>query len=529
MMNAHLVMLILVNTALLFGSIEIFARHFPGPLFRPLALAAAVLVIYNVNLSHPASALVSSWMPHVALFPFLFFALACASVAAGRVGHLPLLALGAMTVVHLHVAQILFAGVLSLAACLAALVWALRAPAGRRVFRQHAPAFALSVGIVALFLMPMVLELVLHKPNNLDYARAYLQLYPDPHQGIAVASRYLLSFLTFSPDAVARVYAPASELLAQAAHTPHVAIYWALFAAGLGASVAMAVRHPKLLSRFTRVAVAEGVVIVALFLYWADRITGGMYQFNGFFVYSLHLLGLFLIAGTMSAWLASRRPHWGRWARLVWAIPFLSMVAVAGEFRNPDTGTPAIRKMSDEMRSPGVYELLFQHDDWPTAVGVANQFVRRGQAVITGTAWFELGRQPLKLPVVIGPDELSARTEGFYATEHSHEGNYCWSGRTGSLFFSLDGDDGAAEYRVTVTGSVLPYRPVEVSINGHRLGVMDGIWKSSISFLTGRDTLRFGDINQIKFHTADSGPTAVDARDVGFSLISVRIEGVGRQ
>ena len=118
--------------------------------------------------------------------------------------------------------------------------------------------------------------------------------------------------------------------------------------------------------------------------------------------------------------------------------------------------------------------------------------------------------------------------EGFYAPEHSLEGNYCWSGRTGSLYFSLEGDIPAAEYRVTVAGSVLPYRPVEASINGHRLGVMDGIWKSSISFLTGRDTLRFGDINQIEFHAADSGPTAVDARDVGFSLISVRIEGVRR-
>ena len=151
------------------------------------------------------------------------------------------------------------------------------------------------------------------------------------------------------------------------------------------------------------------------------------------------------------------------------------------------------------------------------------------KVVIAGTAWFEPGRQPLKLPAVIEPDGLGARMEGFYAPERSREGNYsCWSGRTGSLFFSLEGDGGAAEYRVTVSGSVLPYRPVEVSINGHRIGAMDGIWKSSVSFVTGRDTLRFGDSNRMTFHTAASGPTAVDARDVGFSLISVRIEGVGR-
>ena len=93
-------------------------------------------------------------MPHVALFAFLFFASACASVAAGRVGHLPLLALGAMMLVHLHMAQFLFAGVMSLAACAALAVTV------RRDFRQHAGAIALSAGIVVLFLLPMVLELI---------------------------------------------------------------------------------------------------------------------------------------------------------------------------------------------------------------------------------------------------------------------------------------------------------------------------------------------------------------------------------
>ena len=203
--NAQFLTVLLVNTALLFGSIEIFARHFSSALFRPLALGAAVLLIFEVNHAQPGSALVSLWMPHVALFAFLFFASACASVAAGRIGHLPLVALGAMLLVHLHMAQFLFAGVMSLGAC-AALA------AGRRDFRQHARTIALSAGIVGLFLAPMGLELVLHKPNNLDYLRAYLEKYPNPNQGLAVAGRYLFGFLTFSPDVERRVYAPASGL-----------------------------------------------------------------------------------------------------------------------------------------------------------------------------------------------------------------------------------------------------------------------------------------------------------------------------
>jgi hypothetical protein len=178
-------------------------------------------------------------------------------------------------------------------------------------------------------------------------------------------------------------------------------------------------------------------------------------------------------------------------------------------------------------------------------VGVANQLVRRGQAfcvtgdwgfmfgyeyvcrpfvpthqvTVTNAAWFELGRQPLKLPAVIETDQIQARMEGFYP----REGDHCWSRRTAGLSFSL-APDSAAQFRVTVTGSVLPYRPVEISINGHRLGMADGIWKSSASFPAPREMLRFGDVNQMTFYTAGAAPVAGDARELGFSLISVRIE-----
>jgi hypothetical protein len=446
------------------------------------------------------------------------------------------------------VAQVLFVGVMSAAACAALAVGV------RRGLRQHAGAIALSAGIVGLFLLPIVMELVLYKPNNLDYVRAYLERYPNPNQGLVVAARYLLSFLTFSKDADLRVYAPAYGLLAQAARTPAVMTYWGIFGAGLCASVAMAVSCRKVISRFLWVVLAECVVIAGLFLYWANRITGDMYNFNGFFFYSIHLLGLFLIAGVVSGWQVNRRPGLERWCRLLWVIPFVCMGAVAGEFRNSNPGTPAILTVADGLRGMDSYELLFQHDDWITATGVANQLVRRGQAfcvtdnwgfmfgheyecrpsmkrrkvVITNTAWYDLGRQPLKLPVVIDTEEVSARREGFYAAEYAPEGNHCWSGRQASLTFTLERDAVAEEYRVTVTGSVLPYRPVEVSINGHRLGAADGIWKSSASFVARREWLRPGEINTMTFDTTNAGPITGDARELGFALMGVRIEAAGQ-
>jgi hypothetical protein len=132
------------------------------------------------------------------------------------------------------------------------------------------------------------------------------------------------------------------------------------------------------------------------------------------------------------------------------------------------------------------------------------------------------------VPVAIDMEEVSARREGFYAAEYAPEGNHCWSGRQASLAFTLERDAVAEEYRVTVTGSVLPYRPVEVSINGHRLGAADGIWKSSTSFVARREWLRPGEINTMTFDTTNAGPITGDARELGFALMGVRIEAAGQ-
>src|SRR5258708_24877384 len=154
-----------------------------------------------------------------------------------------------------------------------------------------------------------------------------------------------------------------------------------MFLAGLCLSLASAVRSAKLRIWAAGVVLVELAVISALFLYWANRITGDMYSFNGYFYYSIHLLGLFLVAGTISAWLADRMPALGRWALLLWLAPFVGMVAVAADFRNSDSDSNVVRKISSELQSRDkyhrdTYQLVFQHDDWDTAVGVANQMGR---------------------------------------------------------------------------------------------------------------------------------------------------------
>ncbi|MCU1239123.1 MAG: hypothetical protein JWP63_7090 [Candidatus Solibacter sp.] len=513
--NAQLVTLVLINTAFLFGAIEIFAKHFTAPMFRPLALAAAVLWMSMVNRTVPASAMVSAWMPHVALFAFLFFAAACASVAAGRAEHLPWMALGAMVMVHLHVAQILFAGGMSAAALVA----------GRVSPVRNRKAIAVSVAVLAVFLVPIVAELAIDRPNNLDDVRAYLERYPNPHLGIMTAAWYFGSFLAFMPDSTV-----ATGLLARVVTTPYAAVYWVIFLAALGGAAA-ARKAP----RFVWIVAGECVVISALFLVWADRITGALYNFNGYFIYATQLLALWAIAGVLAA-------RWKVPVRVAWVVPFVAMVAMAGTLRNPDRGSDAIGRMSDTLRGKGAVHRVFQHDDWDSAAGIANQLARRGLAfcvdaewyymfgrqyvcgagetwrvVVTGAVVFESGRRPLGLPVAIGADDVNALREGFYECEQDH----CWTGRRASVGFTLA--DGVPEYRVTITGSALPERPVEVLWNGVRIGRLDGLWKSSATLVAPGGAVRSGEMNRLTFECPGAGPIAGDSRELGFSLMKVEI------
>ena len=285
-------------------------------------------------------------------------------------------------------------------------------------------------------------------------------------------------------------------------------------------------RWPKLLSRFTWIVLAECALISALFLYWANRITGEMYNFNGYFFYAVHLLGLFLIAGTVSGWQANLRPDLGRWSRLVWALPLLSIVAVAGEFRNPDRGMPAIQKISDELRAPDRYELLFQHDDWLTAMGVANRLARRRQDFcVTGNWGFMFGYEYVCAATAAPRKVVITQTAAYdlgtaapevagyhrYGRPGGAQGRILWAGgrpllerayrqprlrsgsRCGRGGVPCDAD------RVGAAGA-----SGAVSLNGRRVGVADGIWKSSVSFAAARgraaarrdqpDDVRYGEL-----------------------------------
>jgi hypothetical protein len=69
---------------------------------------------------------------------------------------------------------------------------------------------------------------------------------------------------------------------------------------------------------------------------------------------------------------------------------------------------------------------------------------------------------------------------------------------------------------------------VDVVLNGLRLGKLDGLWKSSASFEVAGSAMRAGEWNRLMFECPRAGPISGDARELGFSLMTVEVAALTR-
>jgi hypothetical protein len=158
----------------------IISRRIQWPLLLPLLLVLAALHFDMVNFNIPDSAFQSIWPPHVLLFPFLCFLVAGASVASGEVGDLIPLVLSGCLLVHGHVAQPLFVVSLTFLTYIA-LCWR----DGRSILRQvnSSPyVHASAVGILTIFLLPLVLDAFRGQQSNLHLILGHLFQHSADHK-----------------------------------------------------------------------------------------------------------------------------------------------------------------------------------------------------------------------------------------------------------------------------------------------------------------------------------------------------------
>lgn len=179
----------------------------------PVAAAAlaATLVWYEAQ----TYSISSTWMPHVVVAPFLLLMVAAASVAAGNVRHLWLLAASAGLLVHAHVEFALFAPALT-AGALAA--WAVRERLGPHALWRTGPrAWTLALAVTAAFVLPILANTLLNWPGEIPKYLSYSSNQAQSTPTLPGALHYARQFWIVSDSPFAKLVPFALLVLASAA------------------------------------------------------------------------------------------------------------------------------------------------------------------------------------------------------------------------------------------------------------------------------------------------------------------------
>ena len=559
-MNSQILTIILLNTAFLFGTIAILAKYCRSRLFVPAALSLSLFFIYIVNRTIPGSAILSIWMPHVLLFPFLFFVAVCAVVAIGEVSKLPLLTLAGLLLIHGHTAQPLFVGTLSFMSI--ATLWFRkgRGSSLKQFVRHNRKSVAISLILCVLFATPIVLEAFLDRPNNLHAILVYSAGHRGLQQRPGLALKYEASFLAFVPDTEIVLPAKSAHLISLGGSKTYVVLYWCLGWLLIGLLIGIYGKKWAAIPFFWKYVAAEILVVSLLFYIWTLKMGGPLFNFNGFFFFGVQLLALMVMAAlVLDGFNITARPAV---AIILCALIPTSMFAARDEFKNGWPGEPVTDRIYAAIPPDiGPVHLRFIWDDWLQVLGVAYRMEREGRPFCLDNPWifsfdpknvcrdmdslknlvltrvprecnppcrellkdpsFELQLIPypfLKLPFDIKPNNIQTLNIDFMTDENGPS----WSGRTSTVYFRLAPDFGdAARVRVTVLGNATPGRPAQIILNGHTLGTISA-GPSSSDFVVDRSILRAGEENALVIQVDNAGPAGPDPRTFGFDWNGLR-------
>jgi len=550
-MNAHMLTTILLNTAFLFGTIGIVARRCKSFLFTPVALGLSLFFIYILNHTVPASAVLSIWMPHVLLFPFLFFVAVSVSVSLGEISKMPWFVLTGLLLLHGHVAQPLFVGPIFLLTL--AILWRrkIRLEGAREFLKTNRRAMAVSFALVVLFALPILIEIVIHRPNNI---RAIID-YTSTHKGIQnkprIALKYELSFLDFTPSPEGELQQHPTRFMSMAGAKPYVAMYWCLGCLMLGLLIGIYVRRDTEIPAFFKCLGAEILLVQLLFYIWSLKMAPPLFNFNGYFIYSMQLLALFAAAALILDGL--RLTLHPAIAVAVCALVPLSMFAAKTGFINTWTGDSETERIYASIPTDvGPVHLLFPPDESLTIVGVADRMEHEHRffclddifkwgpepchsldhlrnIVITRTPLacespcrvllkddrFQVSLIPypkFHIPFAIKPDNIFTLNTNFFGNDQAP----IWSSRKSSVYFRLAPDfTDAAHIRITVFGDAIPGRPARIILNSRPIGTIVA-GSSRSEFVVDRSALLPDSNNGLTIQVDKAVRAGADPRALGF-------------
>jgi hypothetical protein len=158
--NGQAVALLVLNAVLLAGTLAVLGGWLRS--WAATGLVGAVLLGYAATAPDPVIA--GTWMPLLYFPPFLLLLVAAASVAAGRANHLWVLGLAGGLLMHGHVEFLFFVPVITGTAVI--LHRRRREPVGGALSRTYRRAWLPLAGVLAVFALPILVNLIAHWPGE---------------------------------------------------------------------------------------------------------------------------------------------------------------------------------------------------------------------------------------------------------------------------------------------------------------------------------------------------------------------------
>ncbi len=384
--NAHMLAGLGLQAFFFVAALIMAAEWIRRPLFLPLALAACA-----IHFALAERAFVDIWPPRVLLMPFFCFVVGAASVAAGRMRDAPWMVLAGCFLVHGHVAQPLYVAPMALLAVGAAAWGQRREPGGwRRWRREQRGVLVGSAAIIALFLVPMALDLAAGADSNLAKILEFQRGYPGPAKPLGKALVYFAGYFGYvkRPELFLKEFGPD-----RAALIGERAVAYFAWVAILGVALAHVWRIRRQRAAGERPFVLGMALFTAvaflLSLQWGRAQIGSVFEYGGYFFYAIDAAILLLACAAIST-RALPRPGWIGAGLVAVAVVFFwrgrPSPSALDVSNNQIPGLVARALAADPQPTAPKY-LVFNRGDWGEALSVGLALRRTGHDFRVDAAW----------------------------------------------------------------------------------------------------------------------------------------------
>jgi len=398
--NAHALTDILLQSGFFVWALCIVRARIPHPLIIPLLLVLAGLHFATVDSFVVDSVFGNVWPPYALLFPFLCFVVACASVASGGERDLLAATVAGSLLVHGHVAQPLFVVPCFLLAAFQFLRRGKRLQGSfRAILRRHKRIILLCAAVIALALVPIVLDAARGRESNLRLILQHLSGYSSDRKSLTASLTYFATFFCYvaSPEMFCdQITRGSFQFLAE--RWPFVAAWSAIVLVLL-----VSARRICRANEFIRWLYGYFVLGAVLTVAWGCLQNGPMFNFNAFFNFGLLFVLLILTAAALCAVLTFKINRFAALplglAGLLLFVPVSRGWRLKSDLDNIFFAPQLSGELETAARADGKSQkfLIFPHRSWPNAIGVALALQRIGCDYAISAEWgFMFGREHIR-------------------------------------------------------------------------------------------------------------------------------------